>query len=296
MILALGEILFDVFPDYRRLGGAPFNFAFHLKQLGFPVRFVSRVGGDRNGKEIRAAVEAHGFNPADLQVDSRHATGTVAVSLNDTGVPTFDILPNVAYDYIDFTPSVGSLLEDCALIYFGTLIQRTDRGFQNLQSILSARKSHTKCLYDVNLRPGGYTSQVVRESLNHADLLKLNEEELDVLKSMHGQKRNGDRFVAYLRERYAIEVVALTRGQSGSTLFTADGRFDATTPVVENIVDTVGAGDAFASVLAAGYLRGLPAPKILNAATRLAAHLCSVAGAIPDDSDLYADVIRLLER
>jgi fructokinase len=140
MILALGEILFDVFPDYRRLGGAPFNFAFHLKQLGFPVRFVSRVGKDRNGKEIRAAVKAHGFSPADLQIDSRYATGTVAVSLNDTGVPTFDILPNVAYDYIDFTPAVGSLLEDCTLIYFGTLIQRTERGFKNLQNILSARK------------------------------------------------------------------------------------------------------------------------------------------------------------
>jgi len=296
MILALGEILFDVFPDYRRLGGAPFNFAFHLKQLGFPVRFVSRVGEDRNGKEIRAAVKAHGFNPADLQIDSRHATGTVAVSLNDTGVPTFDILPNVAYDHIDFTPAVGSLLEDCTLIYFGTLIQRSDRGFKNLQRILSARKSNTKCLYDINLRPGGYTSQVVRESLNHADLLKLNEEELDVLKAMHGQKRDEDRFVAFLREHYAIGVVALTRGHSGSTLFTADGRFDATTPVVENIVDTVGAGDAFASVLAAGYLRDLPAPKILNAATRLAAHLCTVAGAIPDDSDLYADVVQLLER
>jgi fructokinase len=296
MILALGEILFDVFPDYRRLGGAPFNFAFHLKQLGFPVRFVSRVGKDRNGKEIRAAVKAHGFSPADLQIDSRYATGTVAVSLNDTGVPTFDILPNVAYDYIDFTPAVGSLLEDCTLIYFGTLIQRTERGFKNLQNILSARKSNTKCLYDINLRPGGYTSQVVRESLNHADLLKLNEEELDVLKSMHDQKRDEDRFVAYLREHYGIEMVALTRGKSGSTLFTAEGRFDAATPPVENIVDTVGAGDAFASVLAAGYLLGLPAPTTLNAATRLAAHLCTVAGAIPDDSDLYADVVKLLER
>lgn len=296
MILALGEILFDVFPDYRRLGGAPFNFAFHLKQLGFPVRFVSRVGEDRNGKEIRAAVKAHGFNPADLQADSCHATGTVAVSLNDTGVPTFDILPNVAYDHIDFTPAVESLLEDCALIYFGTLIQRTVPGFNNLQSILSARKSHTKCLYDINLRPGGYTGQVVRESLRHADLLKLNEEELEVLESMHDKKCNEDRFVAYLREHYAIDVVALTRGHGGSTLFTADGRFDAATPQVEKIVDTVGAGDAFASVLAAGYLQGLPAPKTLNAATRLAAHLCSVAGAIPDDNDLYADVLQLLER
>jgi fructokinase len=296
MILALGEILFDVFPDYRRLGGAPFNFAFHLKQLGFPVRFVSRIGEDRNGKEIRAAVEAHGFNPADLQLDSRHATGTVDVRLNNTGVPTFDIQPNVAYDHIDFTPAVRSLLEDCALIYFGTLVQRTDRGFQNLQSILSARKPTTKCLYDVNLRPGGYTIEVVRASLGHADLLKLNEEELDVLKAMHGQKRDEYRFVAFLRELYAIEVVALTRGQSGSTFFTADGRFDAPTPLIENIVDTVGAGDAFASVLAAGYLQALPAPKTLNAATYLATNLCKVAGAIPDDDDLYANVIQLLER
>jgi fructokinase len=296
MILALGEILFDVFPDYRRLGGAPFNFAFHLKELGFPVRFVSRVGEDRNGKEIRAAVKAHGFNPADLQVDSRHATGTVAVSLNTKGVPTFDILPNVAYDHIDFTPAVGTLLEDCALIYFGTLIQRTDRGFQVLQKILSDKKSHTKCLYDINLRPGGYTNQVVRESLSQADLLKLNEEELEVLKAMHGKKHDEDRLVAFLRKHYAIEVVALTRGHRGSTLFTADGRFDAATPFVEDIVDTVGAGDAFAAVLAAGYLRALPAPKTLNAATCLAARLCTVAGAIPDDGDLYADVVQLLER
>jgi fructokinase len=113
---------------------------------------------------------------------------------------------------------------------------------------------------------------------------------------MHDKKRDEDRFVAYLRDHYAIDVVALTRGHRGSTLFTADGRFDAATPFVENIVDTVGAGDAFASVLAAGYLRGLPAPKTLNAATRLAAHLCTVAGAIPDDNDLYADVVQLLER
>lgn len=296
MILAIGEILFDVFPDYRRLGGAPFNFAFHLKQLGFPVRFVSRVGADHNGKEIRAAVQAFGFNPADLQIDSRHATGTVDVTLNNAGVPTFDILPNVAYDHIDFTPAVGSLLEDCALIYYGTLIQRTDRGFRNLHRILSARKSKTKCLYDINLRPGGYTHQVVRESLAHADLLKLNDEELAVLSTIHGQKRHEDRFVAFLRQHYAIEVVALTRGHSGSTLFSADGRFDAATPLVENIVDTVGAGDAFASVLAAGYLRGLPATRTLNAATRLAAHLCTVAGAIPGDSELYTDIIRLLER
>jgi fructokinase len=296
MILAIGEILFDVFPGYRRLGGAPFNFAFHLKKLGFPVRFVSRVGDDRDGKDIQAAVKAHGFNPADLQVDPSHATGTVDVRLNGEGVPTFDIRRDVAYDHLDFTPELASLLEDCALIYFGTLIQRTDDGFQNLRRILSARRPQTKCLYDINLRPAGHTQRAVRESLGQADLLKLNEEELNALGTMHAAKRDEDAFVAFLRRHYGIATVALTRGRRGATLFGDGGRFDAEPPRIDDIVDTVGAGDAFAAVLAAGYLRGLPARKTLDAAIRLAARLCTVAGAIPDDGDLYADVIQLIER
>lgn len=296
MILAIGEILFDVFPDYRRLGGAPFNFAFHLKQLGFPVRFVSRIGDDRNGKDIRAIVKDRGFDPADLQIDPCHATGEVDIRLDLQGVPTFDILPNVAYDHIDFTAALESLLEDCTLIYFGSLAQRTDYGFKNLQRILCARKPQTKCLYDINFRPGGFRRQAVFDSLRHADLLKLNEEELQGLKEMHADTRSDDDFVAFLRECYTIEEVALTRGHRGSTLFTAAGRFDAATPPLEAIADTVGAGDAFASVLAAGYLRGRPPAKTLDAASFLASRLCTVAGAIPEDNGFYADVIQLLER
>lgn len=296
MILAIGEILFDVFPDYRRLGGAPFNFAFHLKQLGFPVRFVSRIGDDPNGRDIQSIVKDRGFDPADLQIDPRHATGEVGIRLDSQGVPTFCILPDVAYDHIEFTPALGSLLEDCTLIYFGSLAQRTDRGFQSLQRILNARRPQTKCLYDINLRPGGFHPRAVFESLRQADLLKLNEEELVDLKEMHDDARNDDDFVAFLRERYVIEEVALTRGHRGSTLFAAAGRFDAATAPIETIADTVGAGDAFASVLAAGYLRGLPPARTLDAASFLASRLCTVAGAIPDDNRCYDDVVRMLER
>ncbi|MFZ1198869.1 MAG: PfkB family carbohydrate kinase [Desulfobacterales bacterium] len=296
MILAIGEILFDVFPDYRRLGGAPFNFACHLKQLGFAVRFVSRIGDDPGGKDIQSIVKDRGFDPADLQIDACHATGEVDIRLDPRGVPTFDILPNVAYDHIDFTPALGALLEDCTLIYFGTLAQRTDQGYRNLQRILDARKPQTKCLYDINFRPGSFRRQAVGDSLRHADLLKLNEEELEGLKEMHAAPRSDDDFVAFLREGYAIEEVALTRGHKGSTLFTTAGRFDAATPPLETIADTVGAGDAFASVLAAGYLRGLPPAQTLEAASFLASRLCTVAGAIPEDNRFYDDVIQMLER
>lgn len=296
MILAIGEILFDVFPDYRRLGGAPFNFAFHLKQLGFPVRFVSRIGDDSNGRDVRSIVKARGFDPADLQIDPCHATGEVDIRLDPQGVPTFDILPNVAYDHIDFTPALESLLENCALIYFGSLAQRTENGFKRLQCILDARRPQTKCMYDINFRPGGIRRQAVFDSLRQADLLKLNEEELADLKEMHDDARSDDDFVAFLREHYVIEEVALTRGHKGSTLFTAAGRLDTETPPIETIADTVGAGDAFASVLAAGYLRGLPPARTLDAASFLAARLCTVAGAIPDDTRFYGDVLRMLER
>jgi fructokinase len=132
--------------------------------------------------------------------------------------------------------------------------------------------------------------------LAHTDLLKLNEEELDTLAAMHTEMRNADDFVAFLCGQYGIETVAVTRGPRGGSLFTAQGRLDAAACRIDDLIDTVGAGDAFAAVLAAGYLRGLPPRTTLDAATRLAASLCTVAGAIPEDDGLYADVRQQIER
>jgi fructokinase len=173
VILVIGEILFDVFPNYRRLGGAPFNFAYHLKNFGFEVRFVSKIGMDDAGKEILHKLELARFNLDDLQVDEDHSTGSVNVQLDESGTPQFDIISDVAYDYIEFIPECHSNLIDAAkMIYFGSLIQRSEAGYKNLQTFLTRNSPETLNFYDINLRPDCYNNAIVEKSLQKTDILK----------------------------------------------------------------------------------------------------------------------------
>jgi fructokinase len=296
MILSIGEILFDEFPDYRRLGGAPFNFAYHLKQLGLPVRFVSRVGNDADGREIADTLERLGFDTGDLQIDPIHTTGKVQVRLDEQGIPDFDILKDAAYDYLDCTPALEKLAGQARLIYFGTLVQRTPHGRGTLTDAMSRKSSGAAGFYDVNLRPNCYTRDTVLGGLRFADLLKVNEEELSLLKEMHASTGDTREAVAVLMHRYPIRWIALTLGRQGAVLFTGQERCQAIPPPVIRVADTVGAGDAFAAVLAAGYLRRMPPQAIVEAAVELAARLCTVAGAVPPGNRIYRDISRLIER
>jgi fructokinase len=138
VILVIGEILFDIFPNYRRLGGAPFNFAYHLKNFGFEVRFISRIGIDDAGKEILHKLELARFNLDDIQVDDDHPTGSVDVQLDKGGAPQFHIIPDVAYDYIEFIPGYhANLINEARIIYFGSLVQRSEAGYENVQAFIS---------------------------------------------------------------------------------------------------------------------------------------------------------------
>lgn len=292
MIIAIGEILYDIFPEYKRLGGAPFNFAAHLQAVGFPVVFASRVGDDPDSREIRSVLARRGFDPAYLQTDPDRPTGHVNVTLDDQGVPTFDIVRDVAYDHIEFTDALaGAVKTGPRLIYYGTLIQRTNNGFQTLRKMLAARPPDTRCFYDINLRPGCYSPAVIAESLRHCDVLKINDEELDAIRPMFDLERaeDADAAVGGLQDRFAIPWVCRTQGAAGSVLYTPEGRHAAAVGDAVRVVDTVGAGDAFAAVLAAGYLQRWRPETILRRATRFAADLCGVAGAIPDDDRLYAE-------
>jgi len=217
MVLVVGEILFDIFPEYRRLGGAPFNFAYHLKKLGMDTRFISRIGSDGPGREIIDFIGKHGFNVDDIQIDARHETGKVQVTLNPGGSPRFDIHRDVAYDYLEYDPSVKALLQrPPLLIYFGTLIQRTANGFQTIQRILSQKKAATRTLYDINLRPGGDKEKIISASLKQTDILKLNNEELSFLSQMLDAKPGDRTVIDRLLGDYAIESIVLTTGESGS--------------------------------------------------------------------------------
>jgi fructokinase len=292
VIIAIGEILFDVFPNYRRLGGAPFNFAYHLKNFGLPVRFITRVGRDAEGEEIRNLLHDRGFDLGDVQVDDRHPTGRVQVELDDNGVPEFDIIADVAYDYIQPTDSLHTALQgDVDLIYFGTLIQRTPVGFRTLQEVLSQKRRRTRGLYDINIRPKCYSKSIILNSLIQTDLVKLNLEELELIRSMLNYTRRPEDFVGHLMEAYALKLLSLTKGEDGSELFTPTGHYRVPASQPRKIADTVGAGDAFAAVLAAGYLEMWPPEKILQRAADFAARICEIQGAIPSQASFYANGI-----
>jgi fructokinase len=288
LILSIGEILFDQFPESRRLGGAAFNFAYHIHRLDGPVRFLSRIGHDPEGQAIFDFLAERRFPVDDLQRDADHPTGRVLVTLDAGGGAQFDILPGVAYDFITPTPSIAQFVkDDCQLIYFGSLIQRSAHGAQTLRRILGLRSSRTKCLCDINLRPACFNADSLTYALQEADVLKINTEELATLASMNAIRGDTPQTVAALMARFDIEMVALTRAEHGSSLFTGGERYDIAPERGLQIKDTVGAGDAFAAMLAIGYVRRWPPERILKAASRLASQVCRIQGAIPNDPAFY---------
>ncbi|MGD9412725.1 MAG: carbohydrate kinase [Desulfobacterales bacterium] len=288
MVLVIGEILFDVFPDYRRLGGAPFNFAYHLKNFGFDVRFISRIGMDDAGKEILHRLELAGFNLDDMQIDDVHPTGSVKVKLDKSGGHQFDIISAVAYDYIEFIPKYhANLIDEARIIYFGSLVQRTEAGCENLQAFISHNSSKILNFYDINLRPGCYNNDIIEKSLLKTDILKLNTDELEKLMHMRSLKMENEKFVHYLVKTHSIQTVSLTKGESGSELFTNQGSFSADSADVIKVVDSVGAGDAYTAMLAAGMLKNWSPQVILERASLFASRICEIKGAIPESSSFY---------
>ena len=185
MVGDLQAFLVDRFPDYQRIGGAPLNFAFHLHHLGHPLRLVTRVGDDSDGRRIEARLATHGLATADVQIDRQHPTGRVNVSLDAEGVPAFDIVAPAAYDFIDLQSlGVKDLPIQAGLIYFGSLVQRGDHGLAQVRHLLEARSPETRCFCDINLRPPHYDRERIENCLRHADILKLNDEELAIIAGM----------------------------------------------------------------------------------------------------------------
>lgn len=295
-ILAIGEVLFDEFPDRRRLGGAPFNVACHLRRFGLPAVFVSRVGNDEAGREIRRRVAAAGLDPADVQQDATHPTGRVRVTLDDAGHPTFDIVPAVAYDHIDLDARTAAHVDaGPALVCFGTLAQRTAAGGRRLRAILDRCPAGTRRLYDMNLRPDGYDRPTVEACLHRCDILKISDTELEAAADMFALTGSVEDRVLRLAERFGIDGVALTLGAGGAEWFAGGARHRAAAQPPGRVRDTVGAGDAFTAVLAAGEYLGWPPQETLATAVSFAARICTVDGAIPEDPAFYRDVAGRVE-
>ena len=289
MILVIGEMLIDIFPDYQRMGGAPFNFAFHLKKLGVPVRLISRVGDDQHGHALLAMAEQNGFDTADIQIDDRHPTGTVQVTLDAAGVPQFDICQNVAYDYLSLDSDLLSGIDETAMTYYGSLLQRTDAACRQVTRFLDRQRGQGLRFCDINMRFPHVNPQAVAESLKYADMLKLNEDELEEIKHRFAGPMDDDSALPWLMKTFELKSVALTRGGQGSTVAWPGGMMHRPAVKARAIVDTVGAGDGYAAILAAGYIRQCPWAVTIEAASRFAGQICQIAGAVPDDDSFYDD-------
>jgi len=288
MIIVIGEILFDLFPNKKRMGGAPFNFAFHLKKLGFPVRFVSRVGKDALGREILYFLKQHQFDLNDIQIDPDHETGTVKVSMCDKD-HAFTIIPDTAWAHIAFDDGLSNLLQQsCDLLYFGSLIQHNKNGFELIQKVMNQKKTGTTVFCDINLRPDSYNMAVINASLEAADILKLNQDELKELSSgTMNDRNNTENMIGGLMKSHKLELMILTLGSHGSQWITHGKEYRHSPILQATLVDTVGAGDAYAAISAAGWLKGLPIEIIMDLASDFAGYICTIKGALPENEKIY---------
>jgi fructokinase len=297
MILVLGEILFDMFPHHRRIGGAPFNFAFHLKKLGFPVRFVSRVGADELGREILSFLRQHNFDLNDIQIDPIHDTGTVKVTLSEKE-HAFTIIPDTAWAHIAFDERLLKLLQQpCELIYFGSLVQHSDTGFQLIQRVMNQKKTGTRVFCDINLRPDSYNQAVIKASLAAADVLKLNQDELEKISpETKTENHTAEKIMDQLMRSHELELMILTLGSQGSQWVFHGKRYQCDIVAQTALVDTVGAGDAYAAISAAGWLNRLPIEKIMGLASDFAGYICTIKGALPEDERIYTEFKRRIQK
>ncbi len=279
-LLGIGEVLWDLLPSGPQLGGAPANFAFHARALGAAAGVISRVGRDQNGDRIRERFAAAGFRLGDLQVDDAVPTGTVTVALGAAGIPEYTIHENVAWDRLAVTSAARSGVENLDAICFGSLGQRTPVARLAIQTLVAATSLRAWRIFDINLRQHYFSRSVIEDSLKLANVLKLNDAELPVLAGMFRLAGSPAEQIATLGLQFDLRVVALTRGPAGSLLW-REGEFADCPSAPVEVVDTVGAGDAFTAALVMGLLRNLQLAEINAGANEVARFVCSQAGATP---------------
>ena len=280
LVIGLGEVLWDLLPAGKQLGGAPANFAYHAHALGAEALVVSRVGNDAPGREILDRLSRLGLRTDGITTDSTAPTGTVTVALDAAGQPTFTIHENVAWDLIE---AGGGVLREAAradAICFGTLAQRHPVAHAAIRAVLDAAPPTALRIFDINLRQHFWSRELIVESLQSADVLKLNDDELPTLAGLLGLAGDESSLLKQLAARFDLKGVALTKGAKGSSLL-ADGEFVNCPGSRIAVADTIGAGDSFTAALALGLLAGHEAERIIEFAHRVANYVCTQPGATP---------------
>lgn len=282
IIVGLGEALWDVLPEGKKLGGAPANFAYHVKQFGFNSMAVSAVGDDKLGEETLAALNEKGLDYIMAQVP--YPTGTVQVTLDEDGIPTYDIRENVAWDNIPFTPELEDLARNCRAVCFGSLAQRNVVSRETIYKFLDTMPTGDGRLriFDINLRQNFYTKEIIAESLYRCNILKINDEELVAIGRMFGYPGLDMRDKCWLLlGKCNLDMLVLTCGTNGSYVFTPGNVSFQETPLVE-VADTVGAGDSFTGAFCSAILKGMSVADAHKLAVKVSAYVCTQSGAMPE--------------
>ena len=278
LIIGFGEVLWDMLPQGRQLGGAPANFAYHVSQLGYQGIIVSAVGNDALGNDIVKELDSHGIASRISIVDA--PTGVVNVSVDDKGIPSYEIVENVAWDNIPYSEDLQYLASQAVAVCFGSLAQREVVSRDTIMQFIESLPPTCLKVFDINLRQRYYTREIIEWSLEHCDVLKLNDDELAIIKEMlEATTLSDDSFVAKLKQLYDLKIVILTCGEKGSSVYYDDEVNFELTPQVE-VVDTVGAGDSFTAAFVATLLQGKSVLEAHRQAVATSATTCTHKGAI----------------
>ncbi|MDA3904627.1 MAG: carbohydrate kinase [Bacteroidales bacterium] len=277
LIIGLGEVLWDMLPEGKQLGGAPANVAFHARQLGADAVVVSAVGEDSLGNEIIKNV-----NKKQLRhhlTKTEQPTGTVEVKLHN-GIPDYTIGENVAWDYIQYTPELKRLTDHAAAVCFGSLAQRSPVSQHTIQKILSQMPKNSIKLFDINIRKYYYTKETISLSLKASNVLKINYEELGLLSALFQLPSDETEKLRAISKTFGIKLIALTKGEKGSVLYT-DSEISCLEATPVQLADTIGAGDSFSATLLMGLIHKKALSNIHRQAAQVSAFVCSQHGATP---------------
>ncbi len=281
MVVGMGEALWDVLPEGKKIGGAPANFAYHVSQFGLPSCVVSAVGDDALGREIVENFTSKGLNQLIAEVP--YPTGTVQVEIDQAGIPQYDIKENVAWDNIPYTDQLESLAKRTKAVCFGSLAQRNVVSRETINRFLDAmpQTDDSLVVFDVNLRQGFYNKEILCNSMSRCNILKINDEELVTVSRMFGYPGIDLQDKCWiLLGKYNLKMLILTCGINGSYVFTPGNVSFQPTPKVE-VADTVGAGDSFTAAFISSILKGRSVQEAHSRAVRTSAYVCTKKGAMP---------------
>lgn len=281
IVVGMGEALWDVLPEGKKIGGAPANFAYHVSQFGLPSCVVSAIGNDALGKEIIENFTSKGLDQLIAEVP--YPTGTVQVEIDQTGIPLYDIKENVAWDNIPYTEHLDALAKRTKAVCFGSLAQRNVVSRETINHFLDTmpKDDDSLIVFDVNLRQGFYNKEILCKSMQNCNILKINDEELITVSRMFGYPGIDLQDKCWiLLGKYNLKMLILTCGINGSYVFTPGNVSFQPTPKVE-VADTVGAGDSFTAAFIASILKGKSVTEAHSIAVKTSAFVCTQKGAMP---------------